>query len=285
MLKDIRELMGDKEAYAAELAKRWGGLLSYRYIGRIHGNMNTGPVDNTVKLRRDMRNAAGGIMAAPLSIAAPESGGVSDMEVVPNPTVYSLQILDDAKDVKRIELTPSERLKHGKQMLYSRCKIIDADNPSRVIALAEGQGASLGVPPEGLPLIDVEELNIEDGPDLPPLWQVFGAKKRADGHWTLKELSEDLASPDGALHIGPQHVALEIAAIEAAAGLVGTDKLQVESYHAMYLARGKKGPFRIDAEPVRGRDDRKVGVRLLLVDEAEKGRSVTSASMMFRIVG
>ena len=61
MVRDIRELKDDPEAYAKELERRWTGLLSYRYIGRNHGSMNTGPVDNTVRLRRDMRNAAGGL--------------------------------------------------------------------------------------------------------------------------------------------------------------------------------------------------------------------------------
>jgi hypothetical protein len=65
VLRDIRELAGDPAAYAAELRRRWTGLLSYRYIGRNHSAMNTGPADNTVTLRRDMRNAAGGLLVAP----------------------------------------------------------------------------------------------------------------------------------------------------------------------------------------------------------------------------
>ena len=60
MLQDIRELTGDPEAYAAELRRRWGGLLSYRYIGRFHASMDNGPADETVTLRRDMRNPTGG---------------------------------------------------------------------------------------------------------------------------------------------------------------------------------------------------------------------------------
>jgi hypothetical protein len=49
----------------------------------------------------------------------------------------------------------------------------------------------------------VTELVIEDSPDLPPLWEAFGASKRPDGHWLLPALSLELASPDAALHIGP----------------------------------------------------------------------------------
>ena len=64
-LRDIRELADDPAAYRAELQRRWSGLLSYRYIGRNHSSMNLGPEDNTVRLRRDMRNEAGGVMVAP----------------------------------------------------------------------------------------------------------------------------------------------------------------------------------------------------------------------------
>ena len=61
MLRDIRELRGEQEEYAAELQRRWGGLLSYRYIGRRYASMDIGPEDNTVTLRHDMRNAEIGI--------------------------------------------------------------------------------------------------------------------------------------------------------------------------------------------------------------------------------
>jgi hypothetical protein len=65
-MRDIRELTDDPEAYRDELQRRWSGLLSYRYIGRNHSSMNLGPEDNTVRIRRDMRNEAGGLMVAPL---------------------------------------------------------------------------------------------------------------------------------------------------------------------------------------------------------------------------
>ena len=75
-LRDIRELSGDADAYRDELFRRWAGLLSYRYIGRNHSSMNTGDSDDTMVIRRDMRNAAGGILVAPLAIASPEGLGI-----------------------------------------------------------------------------------------------------------------------------------------------------------------------------------------------------------------
>jgi len=284
MLQDIRELKNDPDAYAAELERRWTGLLSYRYIGRNHSSMNTGPVDDTVTLRRDMRNVTGGLLVAPLSISAPEGNVGPDTETVPNPVIHSCQILDPARDVTRIEVVRSEVLHAGSRMGYSRSLIVDADHHDRVIAFMEGQGAKIGAVPEGLERMPENKLEIVDSPDLPPLWQVFGGVRRADGHWTLPELSVELASPDAALHIGPQHVVLETAAIDLAAELAGTDKLQMLSWHVMFLARGKVGPFRVEGEAVRGAAG-KVGARMVLHDEGNDDRAVTSASAVFSIVG
>jgi hypothetical protein len=283
MLKDIRELKNDPEAYAAELEARWTGLLSYRYIGRNHSSMNTGPEDNTVTLRRDMRNATGGLLVAPISISAPEGNVGPDTETVPNPVIHSCQILDPGRDVTRIEVIESEVLHLGSRMGYSRSKIVDADDHDRVIAFTEGQGAKIGAVPEGLEKMPENTLVIVDSPDLPPLWKAFGASRRDDGHWALPELSVELASPDAALHIGPQHVVLETAAVDLASELAGTDHIQMVSWHVMFLARGKVGPFRVEGEAVRGVAG-KVGVRMVLHDEGNEDRAVTSASAVFSLV-
>jgi hypothetical protein len=281
-LRDIRDLKDDPSGYARELQRRWGGLLSYRYIGRKYSSMDLGEVDNTVTLRHDMRNAAGGILVAPLSIGSPEGDVGSDRETVPNPVIHSCQILDPARDVRRIEVVESESLHLGRRLGYSRSKIVDADNPIRVIAFTEGQGVKLGDVPGGLARMPPNPLDIVDSPDLPPLWQVFGAAKRADGHWVLPELMVELASPDAALHIGPQHILLETAAIDLAAGLVGTTRLQMRAWHVMFLSRGKVGPFRSDGVAVRGAGST-VGVRLSLYDEGNGDRMITAASAVFEI--
>jgi hypothetical protein len=281
MPRDIRELRDDPDAYAAELRRRWGGLLSYRYIGRKWSSMNVGPVDNTVALRRDMRSPSGAILLAVLGIAAPEGGGRSDLEAVPNPVIHSCQIVDPGRDVRRIEVV-SEVLKHGRQMGYSRSRIVDADEPGRVLALTQGQGISLGSPPAGLEKMPLEPIVVDDGPDLPPLWQVFGAARRPDGHWALPVLSSEVASPDAALHLGPQFVLLETAAVDAVAEAAGTDRVEAVSSHIMFLARAKVGPFRTDAERVVGSDGTRA-VRMVLHDEGAGDRAVTAASYQFRI--
>jgi hypothetical protein len=283
-LRDIRELMNDTDAYRDELHRRWTGLLSYRYIGRNHSSMNVGESDDTVTIRRDMRNEAGGLMVAPLAISSPE-GCQTDMVAVPNPVIASVQIIDPGYDVSTIEIVESGIVHQGRMMGYGRCKIVDADNPDRVIAFNEGQGAIIGIPPEGLDKMDVSgtELVIEDSPDLPPLWAAFGASRRDDGHWVLPALSLELASPDAALHIGPQHVVLETAAIDLAAEVAGTRKVQVVSWHVMFMSRGKAGPFRVEGTAHAGGPGR-VGVRMLLHDEGNAGKAITSAAAIFDIV-
>jgi hypothetical protein len=283
-LRDIRELTDDAAAYRDELFRRWTGLLSYRYIGRNYSSMNLGEVDNTVAVRRDMRNEAGGIMVAPLAISSPE-GCQTDMVAVPNPVIASVQIIDPGYDVTRIEIVESGIVHQGRTMGYGRCKIVDADNPDRVIAFNEGQGAIIGIPPEGLGKMDVSgtEMIIEDSPDLPPLWAAFGATKRDDGHWVLPALSVELASPDAALQIGPQHVLLETAATDLAAEVAGTRKVQVISWHVMFMSRGKVGPFRVDGTAYVGGSGR-VGVRMLLHDEGNADKAITSAAAVFDIV-
>ena len=283
MVRDIRELTDSPEAYADELRRRWGGLLSYRYIGRSYASMDLGPEDNTVTIRRDMRDPTGGLLLAVLCIAAPEGGHMSDLEAVPNPVIHSCQILDPGRDVRRIEIV-SEGLKRGRQMGYSRAKIVDADQPGRVLALTQWQGISIGTPPEGLVRMEANRLEVIDSVDLPPLWQVFGGHRRPDGHWALPELAVEFASPDAALHIGPQFVIGETAAADAARELAGTDRLHGVSSHVMFVARGNAGPFRVETEQMLGADG-VLAVRTVMHDEGTDDRITTVGSYLFSKVG
>jgi hypothetical protein len=175
-------------------------------------------------------------------------------------------------------------MNRGRQMGFSRSRIVDADQPDRVLALTEGQGISIGTPPEGLRRMAVEPIEVIDSPDLPPLWQVFGGQHRRDGHWALPKLAAEVASPDAALHIGPQFVVLETAALQQAAEAAGTDRLQGVSSHVMFVARGKAGPFRIETEPIAGAEGT-VAVRTVMRDEGAEDRVITVGSYLFESRG
>ncbi|MCX6533234.1 MAG: hypothetical protein NTW34_03440, partial [Actinobacteria bacterium] len=210
---DIRDTDPDK--YWEVFEDKWTSLLTYRYLGREWGSLDTGVEGNFMNVRHDMRNDLGGITAAPLCVASPECGGFNDDVVVPNPLIASLQILDPAKDVKRLMILP-DNLHTGRRLGFSRALLVDADNTERIIAISTGVGLSLGDAPAGYEKIDNPPIAVIDSPDLPALHHVFGATKISLGLWQLPILTAELASPDAALHIGPQHIVLEASASELA---------------------------------------------------------------------
>jgi hypothetical protein len=275
---DIRSVPQDQ--YWQVFEKRWTSLLSYRYIGRVDDELDADASGvGSMRLRHDMRNAAGGVLVAPLCIFSPEAGGMNDNRQVPNPVSQSVHIVDDARGVTRVR-SVRDTIRLGRQMGFSRSLIVDEDDPSRVISISEGTCVTIGAPPDDYQPVDNPHIQIEDSPDLPPLHQVFGASKGDDGLWRLPELSLEIASPDAALHLGPQHIVLETAAMDTAAELAGTDQLQIESYHCMFVARGKVGPFVVRAEAWTAGE--KIGVRMTIDDEGNDGRTVTSATALFR---
>ena len=274
---DIRGTDPDK--YWEAFEDKWTSLLTYRYLGREWGSLDTGVEGNFMNVRHDMRNDLGGITAAPLCVASPECGGFNDDVVVPNPLIASLQILDPAKDVKRLMILP-DNLHTGRRLGFSRALLVDADNTDRIIAISTGVGLSLGDAPEGYEKIDNPPIAVVDSPDLPPLHHVFGATRISLGLWQLPILTAELASPDAALHIGPQHIVLEAAASELAQDLA-QESLQVEDWYVMFCNRGKNGPFETHGEAFKGTHG-KYGVRINLIDRGNHDRVVSTCAATFR---
>ena len=292
-VRDIRE--GPSDEYWERLRKLMGpeGLITYWYLGRAF-NQELDP--ETMSLRPDMRNADGGIMAAPLAIAAPETGGWRDREAIPAPMTYSLHVLDPASDVRTIRVS-RETVRRGRRIGFSRSIVTDADDPGRVIAVTSGTGVTLGEAPPGFRPVDLPpELPDEN---LPPLTVVFGAQRDHDG-WRLPELASRLASTSASLHLGPIHVVCEAAASEAAGSVApampgGRDlasaetasssnigaSVQIEDWEVHFVAPGLTGPFFVQAEAWRGPEDRILS-RFSLVDEGRSDAIVAVGTAVFR---
>jgi hypothetical protein len=270
------------------------GLITYWYLGRGF-NQEVDP--DTMSLRSDMRNGGGGLMAAPLAIAAPETGGWKDREVVPAPMTYALHVLDPAPDVRAVRVT-RETVRKGRKIGFSRSVVTDADDPGRIIALTSGTGVSLGAAPSGFRPVDLPS-DLPDV-DLPPLHVVFGARRDPDG-WRLPELATRLASTSGSLHLGPIHVVCEAAASEAAAAVTAPEALgadrgelkqgpeigavaQVEDWEVHFVAPGRKGPFFARAEAWSGPAG-KVLTRFTLCDEGAEDAVIASGTAAFRYSG
>jgi hypothetical protein len=274
VVRDIRE--GPVEQYWDRLREMMGpdGLITYWYLGRA---FNQAVDPDTVRLRSDMRNSTGGIMAAPLAIAAPETGGWRDREAIPAPVTYGLHILDDARAVAEIRVSRST-VRRGAKMGFSRSLITDAADSSRTIAITTGVGVTLGDAPESFRPVDVPP-QIPDTADLPPLHVVFGARRSSDG-WRLPALTSRHASTSASLHLGPIHVAFEAAAMELAAELAQTDAVQVRDWDVHFVSPGRTGPFHVCTEGWAGPDGRVV-IRFTLVDEGRDCMVIATGAAAF----
>jgi acyl-coenzyme A thioesterase PaaI-like protein len=228
-----------------------------------------------------MRNSTGGIMAAPLCIAAPEPYWRDD-ECVPAPLTMSYDILDPAYDVSRIEAL-RDVISVGRQLGFSRTRIVDESDHSRVLAISTGSGANLGGVPPGFYAVDNPVNDVEDSPDLPPLRDVFGIVPGADGALQIPRVTPALASPHSALHLGPITIALEAAAMDELERVTGTVDHQVEHWEVMFVKPGYTGPFRATAT-VLNPGGRRVGVEATMTDEGHGGRIIATASAAFRRV-
>jgi acyl-coenzyme A thioesterase PaaI-like protein len=276
---DIRTLT--PEEHWKHFEKSWIALQSYTYLGKGTLHLDVGVEKETMPLRHDMRNSTGGIMAAPLCIASPEPHWRDD-ECVPAPVTMSYDILDPGHGVKRVEILRSV-ISIGRQMGFSRARIVDADNHDRVIAISTGSGVSLGGVPPGFYLVDNPVTVLEDSPDLPSLRDVFGVVPGPDGALQIEKVTPALSSPHSALHLGPINIALEAAAMDELKRVTGSDAFQVEHWTVLMVKPGYNGPF-IARATVVGAGGPRVGVEATMTDAGNGDRIIATASASFRRV-
>lgn len=273
---DIRTLT--PEEHWRHFEKSWIALQSYTYLGKGTPFLDVGVVDETMPLRHDMRNSTGGVMAAPLCIASPEPWWRDD-ECVPAPVTMSYDILDPAHDVSRVRVL-REVISIGRQVGFSRARIVDADDHDRVIAISSGSGVSLGDVPPGFFLVDNPVTEVEDSPDLPRLRDVFGVVDGPDGSLEIPKVTPALSSPHSALHLGPINIAIEAAAMDELERVTGSVDFQAEHWHVMFVKPGYVGPFRARAT-VLDRGGVRVGVEASMVDVGADDRVIAAVNATF----
>jgi acyl-coenzyme A thioesterase PaaI-like protein len=279
MIDDIRTVT--PEEHWAQFEKAWTTLLTYRYLGKRTAGLDAGVEIDSMPLRADMRNSTGGIMAAPLCIAAPEPDWPDD-ECVPAPVTMSYDILDPARDVSRVEVI-KEVIQIGRAMGFSRSRIVDADDHDRVIAISTGSGVTLGDVPPGFVKVENPVYELEGRDDLPPLREVFGIHATKEGALEIDERLPELCSPHGALHLGPINIALEAAALDEIERATGSDRFQAVHWIVMMVKPGMMGPFRATATVLNAQGPL-VGVEATLVDLGNNGRTVATASAAYQRV-
>lgn len=278
-LGDIRTLTPEEHWKHFELS--WQALKSYTYLGKTTPYLDAGVEAEAMPLRHDMRNSTGGVMAGPLCILAPEPYWRDD-ECVPAPVTMTYDILDPAYDVKRLEAL-RDVISVGRQMGYSRSRLVDADDHNRVIAISTGSGASLGDVPPGFYPVDNPVNDVADSADLPPLRDVFGIVQRPDDSLEIEKVVPMIASPHSALHQGPINFALEAAAMDELERVLGTTELQIDHYTVMFVKPGMVGPF-VSTATVMNPSGPRYGVEMTMRDEGHSNRIIATASASFHRV-
>ena len=273
MIDDIRTVT--PEEHWAQFEKAWTTLLTYRYLGKRTAVLDAGVDLDSMPLRSDMRNSTGGIMAAPLCVASPEPEWRDD-ECVPAPVTMSYDILDPARDVSRVHVL-REVIQIGRALGFSRSRIVDAKDHSRVIALSSGSGVSLGDVPPGYVKVDNPVYELEGREDLPPLREVFRIHPNADGALQIDERLPELCSPHGALHLGPINLALEAAGLDELERVTGSDRFQAVHWSVMMVKPGTVGPFSATAT-VLNAEGPLVGIESTMVDLGNAGRVFATAT-------
>jgi hypothetical protein len=273
---DVRKL--SPEEHWKHFEKAWRALKTYTYLGKGTPYLDVGVTEVSMPLRHDMRNSGGGIMAAPLCILAPEPEWRDD-ECVPAPVTMTYDVLDPAFDVSRL-LVHREVISIGRQMGFSRSRIVDAANPGRLIAISTGSGVSLGDVPPGFYPVDNPVNDVSDSPDLPPLRDVFGIVRRGENSLVIEKVTPEIATPHAALHQGPINIALEAAALDELERVAGAAAYQVQHYTVLMVKPGYIGPFVASAVVVTPRGP-VYGVEATMIDEAAN-RIIATASASFR---
>jgi hypothetical protein len=268
----------------AHFEKAWQALASYTYLGKGTPFLDVGVEDESMPLRNDMRNSTGGIMAAPLCILSPEPYWRDD-ECVPAPVTMTYDVLDRAEGVKRL-LVQRRVISLGRQMGFSRARIVDADEPDRVIALSTGSGVSLGDVPPGFYPVDNPVTDLDpDRTDLPALRDVFGVVPGTSGTVEIEKVTPEISSPHSALHQGPINIAIEAVAVDELERVAGTRDFQVEHWTVMFVKPGYVGPFRASATVLGDPLAERLGIEATMTDEGAGGRVIASVSAAFRRVG
>lgn len=277
---DIRTM--SPEEHWEHFAKSWVALQSYTYLGKGTPVLDIGVERETMPLRHDMRNSTGGVMAAPLCIASPEPYWRDD-ECVPAPVTMTYDVLDPGHDVRGVEVL-REVISVGRQMGFSRSRIVDIDDHDRIVAISTGSGVSLGDVPPGFFAVDNPVTELEDSPDLPPLRDVFGVVPGPGNSLQIDKVTPEVSSPHSALHQGAINIALEAVSVDELERATGSRDFQVENWTVLMVKPGYSGPFRVTAKVV-GAGGSRVGVESTMVDEGHAGRIIATASAVFRRVG
>jgi hypothetical protein len=225
-----------------------------------------------------MRGPGGGLSTGPLGVALLDTAGINvDPLAQAAPTRIDLHLFEPGVDVHEVRLD-GKVLREGKSQFFTESRFVDAADPDRLVGLG-GTHWSVGTPNPGFHYVDPGP-GVPESPDLPPLHEAFGARRRPDGRLSIDDLPRELGR--GGLHQGPFQVVPEAAATFAACEAAGTDDLWIEHQGTTILARGVGVPLVTSAEVLRVTPGA-VHVRVELRAEGAENRLLSVTVCRFRL--
>jgi acyl-coenzyme A thioesterase PaaI-like protein len=225
-----------------------------------------------------------GLLAAPLGIALLDTAGINvdPLGGYPAPTRIDLQLFEPALDVAEVHLE-GHVLREGRSQLFTESRLTDANDRARLIGIGSTHWSA------HQPLADFQYVDnrpgVRDSPDLPPLFEAFGARRRPDGNLEIPELVPEIAADlaGSGLHHGPFQVLGEAAAMIAVEDALGTDGFWIEHQGTSLVSRGLGAPLVTHAEVLRvAKDQVTARVELRAQGADDRLRSVTVCR--FRLV-
>jgi hypothetical protein len=260
----------------------WAGsvdaLISYRYLASRPRAIDRTHAEGLMEIRSDLRTPAGAVLAAPLTIAMLDVAGINvDRIWILALTQTNVEILDAGADVGEIYLR-GQITSEARSQIFTETRIYDAADHDHLIGFGTANWSVICPTPEGFQY-PAPGCGVEKMTELPPLWQAYTARRRADGLLEIPGLRPEIGGER--LHHGPMLVVTEAAAIEAAAEALGTDALAVEHLGLTIVAPGRSGPFVARPVLVAVREDT-VGCRIELRDGGRDDRLVATAFVRLR---
>jgi hypothetical protein len=242
-----------------EWAHSRGPLMSDSYLASRPRAIDRSHAENLLEIRPDLRTAAGAVLAAPLAIAMLDAAGINvDPANILALTQVNIEILDCAVDVHEAHLE-GRVTTEARSQVFTEARICDAADRARPIGFGTANWSVIC--------------------PTPKLWQAYTGRRQADGLLEIPELRPQIGA--GRLHHGPMLVVTEAAALDAAADVLETDAVSIDSLEMTIVAPGSVGPFVATPVLVATSADT-VGCRVELRDRGRNDRLVAATFVRMR---
>jgi acyl-coenzyme A thioesterase PaaI-like protein len=218
----------------------------YAHLGISMGATGELTSAGTMPVGPDVKTA-GGIRAALLALLVEGGFGANFLDaglfpVLDNMTVH---VRDGGDDVS-VAAADGEIVRPGSRRAVARGRVVDGDDPSRLLAYAH-IGYWMIQPRDEYMRSGSARTVVEGGDRVPPTQPILDAMEmhvRPDtAACELVAVHPGVEAPEGRLHGGAHQLMHEAAALAGAARVIGTDRLRVEDFSIRFLAPAFVGPF------------------------------------------